>query len=255
MTDNGFGINKDDAVLLAQRGTTSKLTNFSDLETCATLGFRGEALHSICAVSKNVDVTTSTSKADICGTTYYFSTNGTMERTKATPFNGPGTSVCVTGIFHAMPVRKKQFDVSNRSNTRVSELTKIQDIIFAYAVVFPALKISLSHDRLPLLNISKPVCLNSVAALGHIMKISDSNMFLTNTAMNAVSQQVTLVVPTSSAGDRCLRTTSDRLFIFVNKRVVHHKNITKLFKVNDRWPIGLVDIQCPLGTPLYILFM
>ena len=52
VTDDGIGMNREDAALAIRRHATSKLTNVSDLARISTLGFRGEALPTIAAVSK-----------------------------------------------------------------------------------------------------------------------------------------------------------------------------------------------------------
>ena len=65
ITDNGHGINKDDLPLLCTRYATSKLVKFSDLQSIATYGFRGEALASISYCS-HVEVVTKT-KSEGCG--------------------------------------------------------------------------------------------------------------------------------------------------------------------------------------------
>src|SRR5512139_1625544 len=57
VADDGFGMDRDDALLAFDRHATSKIAAFADLERVATLGFRGEALASIAAVSK-VELTT-----------------------------------------------------------------------------------------------------------------------------------------------------------------------------------------------------
>ena len=50
VTDNGRGINEGDFKIVCKRGTTSKITNFDDIYSIKSLGFRGEALSSLCNI-------------------------------------------------------------------------------------------------------------------------------------------------------------------------------------------------------------
>ena len=57
ISDDGIGMSKDDAILSVQKHTTSKIEDIEDLEILSTMGFRGEALSSICTVSDFTMVT------------------------------------------------------------------------------------------------------------------------------------------------------------------------------------------------------
>ena len=57
MTDNGKGINESDFSIIAKRGTTSKIAEFNDIYAIKSLGFRGEALSSLCNIA-NVSILT-----------------------------------------------------------------------------------------------------------------------------------------------------------------------------------------------------
>ncbi|MCL4474793.1 MAG: DNA mismatch repair endonuclease MutL [Nitrospirae bacterium] len=102
VTDNGGGMDRDDALLSLQRHATSKLRSEKDLFHITTLGFRGEALPSIASVSRMKLVTglkdaPSGISIDIHG--------GEIEKTKDAP--AVGTSIEIRDIFFNTPARKK----------------------------------------------------------------------------------------------------------------------------------------------------
>ena len=112
ITDNGCGMNESDAQTCFLRHATSKIQNAQDISGVQTLGFRGEALASIAAVS-HIQMSTRT-KDDIEGT--YICLDG-GEVTKKEPVGAPvGTSITVEDLFYNTPARKK-FLKSERSET------------------------------------------------------------------------------------------------------------------------------------------
>ena len=76
VSDNGTGVAPADRVLLARKYHTSKLSKFDDLETLRTLGFRGEALSSLCAVS-HVAVVTKVAEEE-CGVRLEYDEHGEL---------------------------------------------------------------------------------------------------------------------------------------------------------------------------------
>lgn len=101
--DNGRGLVRDDAILAFERHATSKLTKPEDLEGIATLGFRGEALPSIAAVSK---VSFRTRSKD-CEIANEISVEGGTLR-DVQQVSGPvGTEVSVSRLFYSTPARRK----------------------------------------------------------------------------------------------------------------------------------------------------
>ncbi|MGN1201076.1 MAG: DNA mismatch repair endonuclease MutL [Candidatus Caccovivens sp.] len=103
VSDNGCGIAKDDLPLAFLPHATSKIADLDDLDSIATLGFRGEALASIASVSM---ITLSTKKAD-CETGYSIEANG-GEISKVTEVARlDGTTVVMKNLFYNTPVRAK----------------------------------------------------------------------------------------------------------------------------------------------------
>lgn len=103
VTDNGSGINKDEIDIAFQRHATSKIKSIEDLITVSSLGFRGEALASIAAVSQ-IELITKTQKS-LTGTRY-LSEGG--KKISVEDIGAPdGTTFIVRNLFFNTPVRRK----------------------------------------------------------------------------------------------------------------------------------------------------
>lgn len=101
--DDGIGMDADDAAHCFQRHATSKLRSLSDLESLATMGFRGEALPSIAAVSRLQ--MTSRCASDVAGTRVVI--EGGRIDTVETCGAAPGTSFRIADLFYNTPARRK----------------------------------------------------------------------------------------------------------------------------------------------------
>ena len=103
ITDNGTGIAKDDVPKAFLRHATSKVCQANDLDSIATLGFRGEALASICAVAR-VQMMTRYKDEDT-GTLYEI--EASEEKTYEEAGCPQGTTIIVRDIFYNVPARMK----------------------------------------------------------------------------------------------------------------------------------------------------
>ncbi len=103
VTDNGEGISPDDVPTAFLRHATSKIRVGTDLDSIATLGFRGEALASICAVSK-MELITRTAESD-CGVHYVI--EGSDEKVNEEIGCAVGTTIIVREMFYNTPARRK----------------------------------------------------------------------------------------------------------------------------------------------------
>jgi len=99
--DDGCGMSEDDAVLAFERHATSKIRSYEDLENIQTLGFRGEALASIAAVSK-VEMKTRTPEDELA-TLVKIEGGKLIEVSKTS--HPPGTSIAVKNLFFNTPAR------------------------------------------------------------------------------------------------------------------------------------------------------
>lgn len=127
VADDGCGMTRDDALLAFERHATSKITSADDLDAIATLGFRGEALPSIAAVSRLTLETRHASEES--GTRMEFG-GGKLRDVKeiARP---PGTAIEVASLFHNVPARRKFL----RSES--TELGHIASMVTHYALAHP----------------------------------------------------------------------------------------------------------------------
>lgn len=114
VSDDGSGMNREDAILALDRHATSKIASAGDLVGVATFGFRGEALPAIASVSRFLMVT-----AEPGGeATEIAVTGGRIDRV-GTAVRQAGTSVTVRGLFFNTPARRK-FLRSTSSETRAA---------------------------------------------------------------------------------------------------------------------------------------
>lgn len=137
--DNGKGIQPSDYASLALKHYTSKLTTFDELTSVSTLGFRGEALSSLCATAADFSITTATADSAPIGTTLSFAHSGACTvGPKAA--RQPGTTVRVGGLFGPLPVRRKELEKNARR-----EFAKAVELCQAYALVSTGVRIELKN--------------------------------------------------------------------------------------------------------------
>ena len=101
--DNGSGIAKDDVKFAFERHATSKIRTAEDLETVRSMGFRGEALASIAAIS-HVEVVTKT-ESDFMGSKVIVEGGEVVEQEETGAQKG--TTITVSNLFYNTPVRYK----------------------------------------------------------------------------------------------------------------------------------------------------
>ena len=144
VVDDGCGMVRDDALLAFERHATSKLRSAEELLSVASLGFRGEALPSVAAVSRLVLETRSSEEK--AGTRIEFA-GGRMLSVQETGLP-PGTSVTVRDLFYNTPARRKFL------RSEATELSHITFLVTHYALVFPEKSFLLSTAAGELMNVS-----------------------------------------------------------------------------------------------------
>ena len=135
VSDNGIGVNKEDIPLMCKRHATSKISNNIDLANISTLGFRGEALASISAVSK-VKITSSVDGIN----TYQYSN---LDDSIIKVAGNQGTSVEVNNLFYNTPVRFKHLSHPNY------ELSLITNLVKQISLIYPNISFSIINNDKP----------------------------------------------------------------------------------------------------------
>tara|TARA_B100000686_G_C16780632_1_gene971616 strand:+ start:520 stop:2373 length:1854 start_codon:yes stop_codon:yes gene_type:complete len=136
VSDNGDGMNSEDAQRAFERHATSKVSRAEDLEGILTLGFRGEALPSVASVSRLRLLTCDDEQK---GGTEVLVEGGTMKTARPTS-RLKGTTLEVRQIFYNTPARKKFL---KRDST---ESTHITQVVTQQALANPQIYFNLSHN-------------------------------------------------------------------------------------------------------------
>ncbi|KAH6629600.1 hypothetical protein C7974DRAFT_189643 [Boeremia exigua] len=136
--DNGGGIAPADYDTIALKHYTSKLSTYDDLSTLKTFGFRGEALSSLCALSKFHIITARASDGPK-GTRLDFEQSGKLKGTSVVAAK-QGTTVVVDTLFHNLPVRRKELEKNVKR-----EYNKVLALLNAYACISVGVKFSVTN--------------------------------------------------------------------------------------------------------------
>ena len=222
VTDDGCGMNHDDALLAFERHATSKLQTADDLLSIATLGFRGEALPSIAAVSR-LWLETRTADEDE-GTQVEFA-GGKLVGVK--PAGVPtGTSISVANIFYAVPARRKFL------KSETTELGHIASLVTHYALAHPEVQFLLKTssqvilDCAPVAKLSERVYqIFGRQALDELIEIpaSEGPVTLAADEQDSDEQAATLRVSGFTSRPEVQRSNRNGIYLFVNRRLVRDR--------------------------------
>ncbi len=143
VSDNGIGMEREDALLALERHATSKVGGMEDLERIQTFGFRGEALASIASVSQ-FELLTRTSDA-LEGTKV--DVEGGAFRSVQESGCSPGTHMAINNLFYNVPARLKFL------KTDTTEMNHITNQVTWAALAHPKIHFSLTHNSRSILDV------------------------------------------------------------------------------------------------------
>lgn len=209
ITDNGKGIQPDDMEIAFERHATSKIRKAEDLETVTSMGFRGEALASVAAISK-IEMVSKTEENEIG---YRIEIEGGKITNKEETGCPKGTAITITDLFFNTPVRykflKKDF----------TEAGYIEDAVTRLALVHPEVAIKLINSGKTI--IQTPGNNESKATIYSIYgKDIAENILDVDYTYEDVHITGVIGKPTIARSNR-----SNQLF-FVNQRFIKDKTLT-----------------------------
>src|SRR5437870_10753819 len=247
ITDDGEGMMRDDAVLAFERHATSKISNAEDLNSVATLGFRGEALASIASVAR-VELVSRTE--DSSAGTRVVIEGGRMRDVKDAA-HPRGTTISVRDLFFNTPARRKFL------RSEATESYHLTNLVTHYALAHPEIAFTLNNNGRETLRVAPANDLRERAYQGFGAQFLDGLLEVNNaagewSATGFPPARIATVQGFVSA-PRERRTSRDAQFLFVNGRFVRDRLIGRALSEGYRsilphgvYPVALLFIEVPL---------
>lgn len=227
VSDNGIGMDNNDAHNAFLRHATSKIYNDDDLFNICSLGFRGEALPSIAAVS-SVELRTCYKDDDV-GTYIHIKGGKIIEESLSD--GRVGTSFRITNLFYNTPARLKHLSSS------YAELSNVIDYVNKIALSYPNIKIKLVNDGRELLN---------TYGSGNLLKVI-KNIYGIDVAKRMVKVDMgndDYNISGYISLPEVTRSNKNNMTTIVNGRVV--KNSTLYKSINEAYSNYKEDIRYPI---------
>lgn len=232
--DDGVGIHHDDLTLALSRHATSKVSQFKDLESIASLGFRGEALASIAAISR-LTLTSATQQQAHAYRIYSDAGETVLE-----PASHPiGTTIEIRDLFYNTPARRK-FLKSPRT-----EFVHVQTVLHRLALSCFDVSFTLTHNQRVVFQ--SPVASSQVSQEQRIAKVM-SEQFVTE-SLRIEHEVAGLALTGYVALPVFSRAQPDMQYVYINGRFVRDKLITHAVKQ------AYHDVLFHGRYPAYVLFL
>ena len=225
ITDNGIGMESEDALLAFQRHATSKLTREDDLFFINTLGFRGEALPSIASVSE-VDLITCASNVG----THIHIKGGKLETNEPSDAR-KGTIITIANLFFNTPARLKYL------KSEQYELANTVSFIEKLALSYPEIKFELTNNGKTVVKTSGSN--NLLKTIHEIYGLNvSSNMLEVKGSTDDYDMYGYICKP------EILKSNRNHMITIVNGRVVRNNDLNRA--INDAYYTYKPDIKFPI---------
>ncbi len=231
VNDNGSGMSEEDAILSLQRHATSKIRTYADIEKILTLGFRGEALASIAAVSR-LELRT-VPKGAIEGTAIFVE-GGVVQKVEGSGGN-PGTSIAVKNLFFNTPARRKFLRAES------TEYRSILAMMNHFTLAFPEIGFHVVNDDAEVYRLA-PAALQE--RLTQVLGARVRNNLV------RVEDKTTLMTISGYIGNYdAMRKSRNDQYLFLNRRFINDRTLS--YAVTQAFGETI-----PKGHyPLFILFI
>ncbi|MCG7894483.1 MAG: DNA mismatch repair endonuclease MutL [Candidatus Thiodiazotropha taylori] len=233
--DDGVGIPQQELNLALSRHATSKVSQFEDLESLQSMGFRGEALPSISSVSR----LRLTSRHQDAEQAWEVSGDGTDQALQCKPAAHPqGTSVEVRDLFYNTPARRKFL------RTEKTEFGHIQALVQRLALARFDVGFSLQHNRRAIFSL--PPCDNRQQQEKRLLQLLGPQFL--EQALPIQEQAGDFSLSGWVARPGFSRAQADMQYFYVNQRMIRDKLVTHAVRQ------GFQDVLYHGRHPAYVLF-
>jgi len=231
VVDNGYGMEKEDALLCFSRHATSKIKDDHDLFNIMTLGFRGEAIPSIASVSQ-FDLRTSTGD----GGYYVIYEFGKLKEEGICDLKR-GTQMTITKLFQNVPARLKYLKSVN------SEFAAIHQYVERIALAYPKIAISLYHNDKSIFQTNGKG--NLLEVIASMYGIATAKNMLPIHLENDEFQISGFISKIDTS-----RASKTNIITLVNHRYVKNamsidavNNAYRMYLADNRYPIAVINIE------------
>ncbi|HLY41597.1 MAG TPA: DNA mismatch repair endonuclease MutL [Terracidiphilus sp.] len=258
VSDNGHGMNRDDALLAFERHATSKLRSADDLLAIATLGFRGEALPSIASVARVTLETASDESGTAPGTRIEIAGGKILHVDDAAPPRG--TTISVADLFFNTPARRKFLRAES------TELAHVTALVTHYALAHPEKHFELTSSSHTIVS-APPVARTAERiyqifgkdTLGQLLPVAAETPFQRaglpepppwrKSAEDPPRQPGTLRLSGFYSKPELQKLNRNSIYIFVNKRLIRDRLL--LHAISEAYR----NVIPPTSFPVVLLFL
>jgi len=247
VADNGYGMDLDNLRVAATAHSTSKIHNYDDLWKITTLGFRGEALHSLAQLSDLEIASRAVDSAEGWRILYDNLGEPVIEEAIAI---APGTIVTVSNLFGNWPVRRQGLP------SAAQQMRSLQAIIYQIAICHPHITWQVEQSDRPWFTISPGTTAQDILPqIIRALKLSDLQHLKVDLLADLensprVISQVEYLELVLGLPDRCHRRRSDWVKVATNGRIIKSSELEQTILTafartlpRDRFPVCFLHLK------------